>query len=99
MGSAASISQSDQDSPFDSNLMVPSFDPNVMPKHGVVLSYIGSFISQCGGRDSLQGLTTTDVCDKYVMPWTKAQKCSLNDLLRESKHPAYRPIAEVHSLN
>lgn len=77
------------------SIVVPEFDEKVIPKHGVVLSYLNDFIALCGGRAALTGLTTTDVCNQFVKKWTEVQKCSYNDLLREMQHPAYRSQSGV----
>lgn len=82
MGSAAAIH-------------VPAFDEKCMPKHGVRLSYIYEFFDACGGKDALKGLSTTDVCENFIKPWTASHKCALNDLLRETNHPSYHPNATV----
>ena len=78
-----------------SMLIIPQFDKNVMPKDGVVLSFIHQFIEQCGGRDKLTNMNTTDVCNHFVKPWTEPYKSSFNDVLRATQHPAYRDKAEV----
>jgi hypothetical protein len=66
-----------------------------MPKHGVKLSFIDEFINSCGGPSKLNGLTTTEIKEKFILPMTEQHKCSLNDLLREIKHPAYHEKADV----
>ncbi|KAJ3293460.1 Kinesin light chain 3 [Borealophlyctis nickersoniae] len=51
---------------------------------GVRLSYFDTFIDEwCGGRDILDGWTTTDVCDKVVKPLTETSKKSVCDHLVE----------------
>jgi tetratricopeptide (TPR) repeat protein len=49
---------------------------------GVKFSYFHSFIEKCGGKDKLQGLTTTDVCNTFVMPWTKTNAVSVTEQLQ-----------------
>lgn len=62
------------------------------PKHGVRLSYFQEMIDKiCGGVENIRGLTTTDVCNKFVMPYTLATKSSLCDLLASQDHPAVQP--------
>ena len=40
------------------------------PKVGVKLCVFEEAINGCGGRDALRGLTTTDVCNKFLKPAT-----------------------------
>ena len=64
------------------------WDPSVFPKSGVKLSYIEEFFTACGGRDKLEGLTTTEVCDQYIKPLTEQSKSSYCDLLKHQNHGA-----------
>lgn len=65
------------------------------PKHGVKLWYFQEIIRNvCGGEDNLQDLTTTDVCNKFIMPYTSATKSSLCDLLAV-QHPEAVGKADV----
>ncbi|KAJ3042588.1 Kinesin light chain 3 [Rhizophlyctis rosea] len=50
---------------------------------GVHLSYFSFFIESCGGRDTLQGLTTQDVCTTFIIPRTSSGQ-SLCDVLFSS---------------
>ncbi|KAJ3101656.1 Kinesin light chain 3 [Phlyctochytrium planicorne] len=43
---------------------------------GVRLSFFSEFIETYGGRDAFKGLTTTDVCVKFVAPLTSHSKLS-----------------------
>ena len=58
------------------------------PKNGVSLSYVNDFLMACGGRASLECLTTTEVNEKYVMPMTFPFKSSFCDMLTGQEHPA-----------
>jgi hypothetical protein len=58
------------------------------PKDGVRLSFATEFINSCGGRDQLSGLTTNDVCERFVKPPTLAFKSSYCEFLRAQSHPA-----------
>ncbi|KAJ3281225.1 Kinesin light chain 3 [Borealophlyctis nickersoniae] len=50
---------------------------------GVRVSYLDTFIKQCGGRQKLKGLTTTDTCNMFVKPLTEPSRQSLcSDLLK-----------------
>ena len=51
---------------------------------GVELSVSQEFIDICGGRDALKGLTTTEVCNRFLMPLTEALGQSYCDQLRGS---------------
>jgi hypothetical protein len=48
---------------------------------GVELSVLMEFVELCGGRQELQGLTTTEVSEKYLMPLTKTSASSYCDQL------------------
>jgi len=67
---------------------VPDGQPLPFPKHGVRLSYYAQFVEECGGRDALQGLTTTEVCDTFVKPATARLQASYCDLLAWQDHGA-----------
>ena len=90
MGAAASIQQSQQ-VPDLSLVVVTPTDPNVplpFPKHGVHLSFAHEFIAECGGRDALERLTTTEVNDQFVKPATFATQSSYCDMLTSQRHDA-----------
>ena len=54
------------------------------PKNGVKLSYLlNHFVEECGGREALEGLTTTEVCEKFVKPFTKDYQLSYCDMILE----------------
>jgi tetratricopeptide (TPR) repeat protein len=42
------------------------------PKVGIKLSVFDVFIEECGGRAALDGLTTSDVCERHLKPLTAA---------------------------
>ncbi len=58
------------------------------PKHGVRLSFYQEFIEHCGGKSAFEGLTTTDVCEKFVKPATAELRCSYCDMMRLTNSPA-----------
>lgn len=64
------------------------FDPTKFPRLGVKLSYFDQFVTDCGGRENLLGLTTTEVCERYVKPQTKACQSSYCDMLQSLEHPS-----------
>ncbi|CAK4856117.1 unnamed protein product, partial [Aphanomyces euteiches] len=50
---------------------------------GLTLSFFKRFVDLHGGRDAFQGLTTGDVCSKYLLPYTASTKLSLVEHLRQ----------------
>ncbi|KAF0697218.1 Aste57867_12074 [Aphanomyces stellatus] len=44
---------------------------------GLTLGFFKHFVDLHGGRDAFQGLTTKDVCVRYVKPFTEASQLSL----------------------
>ncbi|KAH9074569.1 hypothetical protein Ae201684P_022374 [Aphanomyces euteiches] len=45
----------------------------------VSLAYFHRFVEIHGGRDAFQDLTTEDVCDRFILPFTESTKLSLVD--------------------
>jgi hypothetical protein len=45
----------------------------IFPKDGVSLRGFDDFISHCGGRERLVGLTTTEVCENYLKQMNLSQ--------------------------
>lgn len=82
MGSAASLAAA------SSSSIAQEYDPSVFPKHGIKLSFYEEFINSFGGRDAFEGLTTNDVCEKYIKPTTALHQVSFCDLLQGVGHPA-----------
>ena len=70
---------------------------------GVMISdsEVAALYLACGGRDNLQGLTTTEVNEKFLKPLTEPHKISFCDLLKRQKHTAVGPasvfICHAHS--
>ena len=58
------------------------------PKDGVKLSFASEFIEMCGGKEKFVGLTTNDVCTKFIKPPTEKFKSSYCEFLRAQNHPA-----------
>ena len=58
------------------------------PKDGVRLSFIQEFFDFCGGREKLEGLTTTEVCNKFVKPATDSSQLSFCEYLKSQNHGA-----------
>ena len=53
-----------------------------MPKEGIKLSFLETFINECDGRSMLEGLSTADVIILYVKPLTIHMKSSYCDYLK-----------------
>ncbi|CAB9512382.1 Kinesin light chain [Seminavis robusta] len=70
----------------DDSDMYPGEDD--FPKSGVRLSHLAEFIEACGGKQELEGMTTTDICEKFVKPWTEETQTSFCDWLSINEHPA-----------
>lgn len=68
-----------------------SIRPQEFSKMGVRLSYLGEFIKACGGRSQLEGLSTTEVCQRFIVPWTEATQTSFCEWLQWQEHPAIAP--------
>eukprot|EP00736_Rhodelphis_marinus_P004955 Rmarinus@m.5906 len=63
----------------------------VLPKLGVSLQVLEEFVAhRCDGRDSLVGLTTRDICERYVKPDTLRARSSYCELLKKEGHPGIR---------
>jgi tetratricopeptide (TPR) repeat protein len=71
-----------------STLQPLPFDPHTFPRHGVRLSFLEQFLEECGGRSALEGLSTTEVCERFIKPVTESSQSSYCDFLRELKHEA-----------
>ncbi|KAF0694015.1 Aste57867_15074 [Aphanomyces stellatus] len=49
------------------------------PPRGLTLGFFKHFVALHGGRDAFLGLTTEDVCTRYVLPFTASTKASMVD--------------------
>eukprot|EP01041_Mallomonas_annulata_P001942 gene1942-3766_t len=61
--------------------------PPPFPKAGVKLRVFIEFIELCGGNDAISGLTTTDICNKFLKPLTFMRQSSYCELLTAQEHP------------
>ncbi|CAK4320873.1 unnamed protein product, partial [Aphanomyces euteiches] len=52
---------------------------------GLTLSFFKRFVEIHGGREAFQGLTTGDVCTKFLLPYTASTKLSL------AEHVCHQP--------
>jgi hypothetical protein len=52
------------------------------------LCHIQDFYELCGGRDKLEGITTRQVCRKFVKPRTESCLSSYCEILDKQHHPA-----------
>ncbi|KAJ3100866.1 Kinesin light chain 3 [Phlyctochytrium bullatum] len=81
-------SEEDEPTPIDAN-PEEKVDETSFSLLGIRLSYFQKFIDQCGGKEQLEGLTTTQVNIKYLQPATAASKLSMCEQLLldpEQKH-------------
>jgi tetratricopeptide (TPR) repeat protein len=62
--------------------------PNDFPKLGLRLNYLNELIVACGGRAELDGLSTADVGERFIKPWTWDSKTSFCEWLNLQAHPA-----------
>lgn len=85
MGASASLQAQKE------HLDVLPFDPSIFPKDGVSLSSLHDFYDACGGREQLVGLSTTDVCVKFIMPQTSVTKSSYCEYMKTCHHPGVGP--------
>ena len=58
------------------------------PKNGVKLSFVEAFFTLCGGRSALEAMTTTDVCQNFIKPYTNDTQTSYCELLLLQQHEA-----------
>ena len=52
------------------------------PSLGITIRGIDSFIKNCGGQEALEGLTTTEVCEKFLKKETKQTEKSYCEQLK-----------------
>jgi tetratricopeptide (TPR) repeat protein len=63
-------------------------DPSYFPLLGIKVSFLQEFINACPGRrPRIAHLTTDDICQTLVKPFTEPYKLSLCDLLNQAHHP------------
>ncbi|KAJ3113986.1 Kinesin light chain 3 [Phlyctochytrium bullatum] len=70
---ADSSTASDAAAAATSDVKVDDDDINL---DGISLAYLHHFVDACGGRAVLDGLTTTDMCNKFIMPATEHAQTS-----------------------
>jgi tetratricopeptide (TPR) repeat protein len=72
------------------------FRTSEFPRIGIKLSYFPTFFDFCGGKDQLTNLTTSEVCQKFVIPITSSSKVSFTEyLFREKRDSKNIGIAKV----
>lgn len=64
------------------------------PKVGITLRIFDLFIEECGGRAALDGMTTSDVCERHLKPLTAPDGSSYCEL-KAKLHPRDIGIATV----
>ena len=72
-------------------MMIRRFSPRLESNFPI----FGEFYEECGGREALEGLTTKQVCERFIKPKTQDLKSSYCDLLKGKGHKAYRETAQV----
>jgi hypothetical protein len=71
-----------------------SWGEEPFPKHGISLKVFDKFINDCGGNQSLIGLTTSEVCERYLKPFTQEKRVSYCQmLLEDNSNHSYLGIA------
>lgn len=72
---------------YQEGQIFPAYSGNIpFNLEGIPLTAILEFIEQCGGRDQLINLTTSDVCEKYLKPLTKLSNQSYCSYLKDQLH-------------
>ena len=66
-------------STFDIISSVPSANNIMIPKKGVKLSFMETFINKCGGKSAMEHYTTADVYERFVRSTTTRTKTSYCD--------------------
>ncbi len=83
MGSGASIPLNDQE------LSPRSFSGEEIPIMGLRLNSWPQLVEACGGKESLRGLSTYEVCENFIKPYTKHSGLSYCEQLRRAmRHDA-----------
>lgn len=82
--------------PYESIIDTSSKSKDAIHTQGLRLSYIANdFYAAHGGIDAFEGLTTSEVCEKFIQPMTKHTQNSLCDLLASNTHSDIGP-AQVY---
>ena len=83
----ASLSISDNNKDTKTNITTTTTTTTAsslpFPKDGIRLSSVKDFYDACGGKDKLEGLTTTDVNEKYQKPITESSQLSYCEYLKQ----------------
>ncbi|KAI8843962.1 hypothetical protein BJ741DRAFT_589673 [Chytriomyces cf. hyalinus JEL632] len=70
--------------PVTKNELKAIYRKKGIPTRGIRLSFLKSFIQECGGRDAFKSLSTNDVSRIFVQPLTSKYKKSFCSLLAKS---------------
>ncbi len=84
------------------NLLLPPSSTSTttsFPFIGLKLSFYEDFLRYCGGRDSLQKLTTKEVVTKYILCQTFDCQLSYCDMLQRMNHPAVSSNPSVYVIH
>ncbi|KAI8619426.1 hypothetical protein BC830DRAFT_1165361 [Chytriomyces sp. MP71] len=66
-----------EESPANNITLQEMRDPRTLSVKGMSLTHIHQIVSEWGGREALEGLTTTQVCDRFLKPMTLGSGLSL----------------------
>ncbi len=70
------------------NEELPSYTGNrKFNEYGVTFSFIEEFIQINGGREKFEGLTTSEVSERFVKQQTKASGVSYSEMMRKAGNP------------
>jgi hypothetical protein len=69
------------------------------PTLGITLTGILEFVEQCGGRERLEGLTTTQVCHNIMKPMTEASGLAYCDHLKMQATSSEIPCEVIGKAN
>ena len=58
-----------------------------MSKDGVTVAGLEEFVNTIGGREAVEGLTTTEVCNTHLKPMTQEGEVSYCALMRDQGNP------------
>eukprot|EP00736_Rhodelphis_marinus_P001575 Rmarinus@m.5908 len=88
---AASVARAEDGSRSGPEVGTGGTETPLFSKLGLSLHVLEEFIMrQCGGRESLEGLTTRDVFQRYMKPFTQNSQTSYCEILKKEGHPGIR---------
>ena len=75
----ASLAAANQNSPRLQDALTYAKKSTEFQRKGVSMHHFYEFMEKCGGRHTLEGLTTGDICEKFVKPMTESTQSSYCD--------------------